>query len=94
MHAPWQPIVAICKTEKLQRWLALSYGVFATYPKQDELDRMFYHTVKKLYGKGLVALDDKVTYLSGHMSIGISDKSAGVSMLEVNTVSEVFANYE
>ena len=89
-----QPIVAICKTEKLQRWLALSYGVFATYPKQDELDRMFYHTVKKLYGKGLVALDDKVTYLSGHMSIGISDKSAGVSMLEVNTVSEVFANYE
>ena len=89
-----QPIVAICKTEKLQRWLALSYGVFATYPKQDELDRMFYHTVKKLYGKGLVALDDKVTYLSGHMSIGISDMSAGVSMLEVNTVSEVFANYE
>ena len=28
------------------------------------------------------------------MNIGISDKSAGVSMLEVNTVSEVFATYE
>ena len=89
-----QPIVAICKHEKLQRWLALSYGVYATFPKQDELDRMFYHTVKKLHDQGMVALDDKVTYLSGHMNIGISDKSAGVSMLEVNTVSEVFANYE
>ena len=88
------PIVAICKKEKLQRWLALSYGVIATYPKQDELDKMFYYTVKKLYERGMVTLDDKVTYLSGHMNIGISDKSAGVSMLEVNTVSEVFANYE
>lgn len=88
------PIVAICKKEKLQRWLALSYGVFATYPKQDELDKMFYYTVKKLYQQGTIGLDDKVTYLSGHMNIGISDKSAGVSMLEVNTVSEVFATYE
>ena len=86
--------MAICKKEKLQRWLALSYGVIATYPKQDELDKMFYYTVKKLYERGMVTLDDKVTYLSGHMNIGISDKSAGVSMLEVNTVSEVFANYE
>ncbi|MBQ3805347.1 MAG: pyruvate kinase [Prevotella sp.] len=88
------PVVAICKKEKLQRWLALSYGVIATYPKQDELERMFYNTVKDLYKQGMVTLDDKVTYLSGHMNIGISDKSAGVSMLEVNTVSEVFANYE
>jgi len=88
------PIVAICKKEKLQRWLALSYGVVATYPKQDELDKMFFNTVKKLYEQGLIGLDDKVTYLSGHMNIGISDKSAGVSMLEVNTVSEVFATYE
>ncbi len=88
------PIVAICKNEKLQRWLALSYGVVATYPKQDELDKMFFNTVKKLYEQGMIGQDDKVTYLSGHMNIGISDKSAGVSMLEVNTVSEVFATYE
>ena len=88
------PIVAICKSEKLQRWLALSYGVVAVYPKQDELDKMFYYAVKKLFDEKLVALDDKVTYLSGHMNIGIADKSAGVSMLEVNNVSEVFANYE
>lgn len=88
------PIVAICKHDKLQRWLALSYGVIATYPKKDELEKMFYHTVKKLYKRGLLKQDDKVTYLSGHMGIGISDKSAGVSMLEVNTVSEVFASYE
>ena len=88
------PIVAICKNEKLQRWLALSYGVVATYPQKDELDRMFYNTVKKLHERGMLEMDDKVTYLSGHMNIGISDKSAGVSMLEVNTVSEVFANYE
>ena len=38
---------------------------------------------------GLITMDDKVTYLSGHMSIGIADKTAGVSMLEVNTVSEI-----
>ncbi len=88
------PVVAICKFDKLQRWLALSYGVIATYPKQDEIDKMFYHTVRKLHECGMVTADDKVAYLSGHMSIGISDKSAGVSMLEVNTVSEVFATYE
>lgn len=88
------PVVAICKHDKLQRWLALSYGVIATYPKKDEIDKMFYHTVRKLFNMGMVKEDDKVAYLSGHMNIGISDKSAGVSMLEVNTVSEVFANYE
>lgn len=88
------PVVAICKHEKLQRWLALSYGVIAACPKKDELDKMFYHTVKKLYNQGTVALDDKVTYLSGHMGIGVTDKTAGVSMLEVNTVSEVFATFE
>lgn len=88
------PVVAICKHDKLQRWLALSYGVIATCPKKDELDKMFYHTLKKLYKQNTVALDDKVTYLSGHMGIGVTDKTAGVSMLEVNTVSEVFANFE
>ena len=88
------PVVAICKHEKLQRWLALSYGVLAIYPKQDELEKMFYYAVKQMFERKMVSLDDKVTYLSGHMNIGIADKSAGVSMLEVNTVSEVFANYE
>lgn len=88
------PVVAICKCDKLQRWLALSYGVIATCPKHDELEKMFYHTVRKLYSQGMVKRDDKVTYLSGHMNIGVSDKSAGVSMLEVNSVSEVFDTYE
>lgn len=88
------PIVAICKHDKLQRWLALSYGVIATFPKKDEIDKMFYHTVCKLYNMRMVTSEDKVVYLSGHMNIGVSDKTAGVSMLEVNTVSEVFANYE
>lgn len=89
-----QPVVAICKHDKLQRWLALSYGVIATYPKKDELEKMFYYTLKKLYRNGVVVDSDKVTYLTGHMGIGVADKSAGVSMLQVNTVSEVFANYE
>jgi pyruvate kinase len=84
--------VAICKKEKLQRWLALSYGVFATYPKQDELDKMFSNTVRKMYDKGVIEMDDKVTYLSGHIGIGVADKTAGVSMLEVNTVSEILKN--
>ena len=84
-----QPIVAICKQEKLQRWLALSYGVYAMYPKQDSVETMFQQAVKKLVHRGMVTMDDKVTYLSGHLNIGISDKSAGVSMLEVNNVSEI-----
>lgn len=85
-----QPIVAICKHDKLQRWLNLSYGVIATYPKKEELEKMFYHTVKKLVNMGTLQMDDKVTYLTGHMGIGVADKSSGVSMLQVNTVSEIF----
>lgn len=85
-----QPIVAICKHDKLQRWLALSYGVIATYPKKEELEKMFYHTVKKLVNMDTLKMDDKVTYLTGHMGIGVADKSSGVSMLQVNTVSEIF----
>ncbi|MBQ1796626.1 MAG: hypothetical protein IIZ88_02520, partial [Prevotella sp.] len=66
--------------------------VFATYPKQDELDKMFSNTVRKMYDKGVIEMDDKVTYLSGHIGIGVADKTAGVSMLEVTTVSEILKN--
>ncbi len=88
------PVVAICKYDKLQRWLALSYGVIATCPPREEIHTMFYKTLKKLYKEGMVRKEDKVTFLSGHLNIGVADKSAGVSMLEVNTVSEVFHYHE
>ena len=91
-----KPIVALCKkSKKLQRWLALSYGVVALYPDQNQpVDKMFYHTVRRYYDEGKLKLDDRVAYLSGHMNIGVSNKTTGASMLEVVTVSEIFANYE
>ncbi len=88
------PIVAICKHDKLQRWLALSYGVQATCPPREDIHTMFYKTLKKLHKNGVVKMKDNVTYLSGHMHIGVADSGAGVSMLEVNNVGEVFDRYE
>lgn len=91
-----EPVVAVCYEEKLQRWLNLSYGVMAYHPKNaddKDVNRMFADVLHKIHENGLIELDDKVTYLSGHIGIGITDKTAGASMLEVNTVREVFEVY-
>lgn len=90
------PIMAVCYTDKLQRWLNLSYGVTAFCPKEtygNDVNHMFADALREIYKEGNLSLDDKVAYLSGHIGIGLSDKTAGASMLEVNTVKEVFAKY-
>lgn len=90
------PIIAVCYTEKLQRWLNLSYGVTAFYPADNrggDVNHMFADALHEVYKEGNLTLDDKVTYLSGHIGIGLSDKTAGASMLEVNTIKEVFEKY-
>lgn len=86
------PILAACYNDKLQRWLNLSYGVTAFHPKdatEKDVEKIFAIAVKRLYSEGGLEREDKVTYLSGHIGIGISDKTAGASMLEVNTVGEI-----
>lgn len=90
------PIMAVCYTDKLQRWLNLSYGVTAFCPKDthgNDVNHMFADALREIYKEGNLKLDDKVAYLSGHIGIGLSDKTAGASMLEVNTVKEVFDKY-
>lgn len=86
------PILAACFNDKLQRWLNLSYGVTAFAPKdadESQVEKIFAKAVRKMVERGDLTREDKVTYLSGHIGIGISDKTAGASMLEVNTVGEV-----
>ena len=91
-----QPIIAICKKEKLQRWLNLSYGVSAYYPEErhgNDVNYMFADALRKIYADGGIELDDKVTYLSGHIGIGLTEEKAGASMIEVNSVEKVFEIY-
>lgn len=86
------PIIALCYKDKLQRWLNLSYGVTAYHPKgaaEKDVPYLFARAVRHYIHKGMLKPEDTVTYLSGHMGVGLSDKTAGASMLEVNSVSEV-----
>lgn len=91
------PILAVCYKDKLQRWLNLSYGVTAFHPenvhKTSDVNRLFADALYRLHEDGMIQEDDKVAYLSGHIGIGLSDKTAGASLLEVNTVKEVFEAY-
>lgn len=90
------PVLALCYKDKLQRWLNLSYGVIAFHPEdadEKDVNRMFANALHRLHDDGMIKEEDRVAYLSGHIGIGISDKTAGASMLEVNSVKEVFEAY-
>ena len=91
------PILAACYHDKLQRWLALSYGVNAFCPKhadKENVDLLFAESLRKYVDRGQLSREDKVTYLSGHMGIGVVEKHAGATMLEVNTVGKVLDTYK
>lgn len=91
------PILAACYHDKLQRWLALSYGVTAFCPKdadKENVDLLFAESLRKYVDRGQLSREDKVTYLSGHMGIGVVEKHAGATMLEVNTVGKVLDTYK
>ena len=80
------PVLAICYDDKLQRLLALSYGVLPVYQKEQiGSERLFLAAVRMLRQKGYIELDDKIAYLSGNVGAGGSTK-----FLEINTVREVF----
>lgn len=80
------PVLAVCYIEKVQRWLALSYGVMAV-AQHDKIGRQeqFTAALRMLRQKGYLNMDDKIAYLSGSFAEG-----GTTTFLEINKVSEVF----
>jgi pyruvate kinase len=82
------PVLAICYNDKLQRLLALSYGVIPVYQKGHiDSETLFMAAVRMLRQKGYVEDDDKIAYLSGNVR-----ECGGTKFLEINTVKELFCN--
>lgn len=80
------PVLAICYKEKVQRWLALSYGVIPV-AQHEQIGRQeqFIAALRMLRQKGYLEMDDKIAYLSGSFAEGGS-----TTFLEINTVREMF----
>jgi pyruvate kinase len=80
------PVLAICYNEKLQRLLALSYGVIPVY-QHEHMDSQdcFMAALRMLRQKGYINEEDKIAYLSGSFGEG-----GGTTFLEINNVKEVF----
>src|SRR5574344_2567389 len=80
------PVLAICYNERLQRLLALSYGVIAVYQHERiSAEDCFMAALRMLRQKGYIGLNDKIAYLSGSMGEG-----GGTTYLEINRVKDVF----
>lgn len=80
------PVLAICYKEKVQRWLALSYGVIAvSQHEQIGQKEQFLAAVRMLRQKGYLCMEDKIAHLSGSFA-----KKGGTSFLEINNVRDVF----
>lgn len=80
------PVLAICYREKVQRWLALSYGVIpVAQHEQIGRNEQFIAALRMLRQKGYLKMEDKIAYLSGSFAEGGS-----TTFLEINTVREVF----
>ena len=87
------PVLAICYNEKLQRLLALSYGVIPVY-QHEHMDSQdcFMAALRMLRQKGYINEEDKIAYLSGSFGEG-----GGTSFLEINNVGKVLdagSNYQ
>lgn len=80
------PVLAICYKEKLQRRLALSYGVIPIY-QHDRMEphELYVTALRMLRQKGFITMDDKIAYLSGSFGEG-----GGTTFLEINNVKDVF----
>jgi pyruvate kinase len=80
------PVLAICYNERLQRLLALSYGVIPVYQHERiSVQDCFIAALRMLRQKGYICLKDKIAYLSGSMGEG-----GGTTYLEINNVKDVF----
>ena len=80
------PVLAICYKERVQRLLALSYGVIPVY-QHDKIGpkEQFLAALRMLRQKGYIGMEDKVAHLSGSFGEG-----GGTTFLEINNVSDVF----
>lgn len=80
------PVLAICYKEKVQRWLALSYGVIAVAQhEQVGAKEQFLAALRMLRQKGYLSMDDRIAHLSGSFGVG-----GGTTYLEINKVEDVF----
>ena len=80
------PVLAICYKDKVQRWLALSYGVIpVAQHEQIGQKEQFLAALRMLRQKGYLSMEDKIAHLSGSFAEG-----GGTSFLEINKVSDVF----
>ncbi len=80
------PVLAICYKERVQRLLALSYGVIPVY-QHDKIGpkEQFLAALRMLRQKGYIGMEDKIAHLSGSFGEG-----GGTTFLEINKVSDVF----
>ncbi len=80
------PVLAICVKERVQRLLALSYGVIPVYQHEKlQPQDQFVAALRMLRQKGYLKMDDKIAYLSGSFGRG-----GGTTFLEIDKVSDVF----
>ena len=80
------PVLAICYKDKVQRWLALSYGVIpVAQHEQIGQKEQFLAALRMLRQKGYLSMEDKIAHLSGSFAEG-----GGTSFLEINKVNDVF----
>ncbi len=77
------PTIAICYNRRVQRWLALSYGVMPFCHPCDEplTPKRPVEAIRHLVERGSLGADDRVAYLSGDDS--------GATSLEINTVENL-----
>lgn len=80
------PVLAICHKDKVQRWLAMSYGVIpvAQHEKIGQKEQ-FLAALRMLRQKGYLDMEDKIAHLSGSFT-----GAGGTSFLEINRVRDVF----
>ena len=80
------PVLAICVRERVQRLLALSYGVIPVYQHEKlQPQDQFVAALRMLRQKGYLKMEDKIAYLSG--SFG---ENGGTTFLEINDARQVF----
>ena len=80
------PVLAICYNERLQRLLAMSYGVIPVYQHEHiSPQECFVAALRMLRQKQYICENDMIAYLSGSFGEG-----GGTTFLEINRVRDVF----
>ena len=80
------PVRAICVRERVQRLLALSYGVIPVYQHEKlQPQDQFVAALRMLRQKGYLKMEDKIAYLSGSFGRG-----GGTTFLEIDKVADIF----